>query len=166
MKSVRLHFSRNLLGFFLSVRNIDFSLYGGAETLYEGKQLLNSGLCKAEVQHNTDSRQESIARINGVDYKSPRRTVITNPHNPGDVYNVPPRDTSDFLWIMTEEPHRSRRMAIMKKHPEVSELFRCCGWSVLVMVVLAAWRIPCIRPNSGMTKVCRSEAQTHSARIL
>ena len=30
-----------------------------------------------------------------------------------------PQDPHDFLWIMTEEPHRSRRTAIMKAHPEV-----------------------------------------------
>lgn len=29
----------------------------------------------------------------------------------------------DFLWMTTEEPHRSRRMAILKAHPEVSILF-------------------------------------------
>lgn len=26
----------------------------------------------------------------------------------------------DFLWMTTEEPHRSRRIAILKAHPEVS----------------------------------------------
>lgn len=30
----------------------------------------------------------------------------------------------DFLWMYTEEPHRSRRMAILKQHPEVSWLRR------------------------------------------
>lgn len=29
-------------------------------------------------------------------------------------------DGDDFLWMYTEEPHRSRRMAILKTHPEVS----------------------------------------------
>ena len=28
-------------------------------------------------------------------------------------------DSPDFLWMTTEEPHRSRRMAILKAHPEV-----------------------------------------------
>jgi len=28
----------------------------------------------------------------------------------------------DFLWMTTEEPHRSRRMAILKAHPEVCRL--------------------------------------------
>ena len=27
---------------------------------------------------------------------------------------------NDFFWTYTEEPHRTRRMAIIKKHPEVS----------------------------------------------
>lgn len=31
-------------------------------------------------------------------------------------------DRTDFLWTMTEEPHRSRRLAILKAHPEVRSL--------------------------------------------
>lgn len=27
----------------------------------------------------------------------------------------------DFFWTYTEEPHRTRRLAIIKAHPEVSE---------------------------------------------
>lgn len=27
----------------------------------------------------------------------------------------------DFFWTYTEEPHRSRRLAIIKAHPEVSQ---------------------------------------------
>lgn len=34
----------------------------------------------------------------------------------------PPQDPNDFLWLLTEEPHRSRRAAIMKAHPEVSTI--------------------------------------------
>ena len=34
-------------------------------------------------------------------------------------YTAPAKDPKDFLWLMTEEPHRSRRMAILKAHPEV-----------------------------------------------
>ncbi|BGP19565.1 hypothetical protein JCM10213_000165 [Rhodosporidiobolus nylandii] len=34
----------------------------------------------------------------------------------------PPQDGTDFLWMLTEEPHRSRRRAIMKAHPEVTKL--------------------------------------------
>lgn len=29
----------------------------------------------------------------------------------------------DFFWTYTEEPHRSRRLAIIKAHPEVNTLF-------------------------------------------
>ena len=34
----------------------------------------------------------------------------------------PDDNNSDFLWMHTEEPHRSRRMAILKAHPEVRRL--------------------------------------------
>lgn len=50
----------------------------------------------------------------------PRRTHLPPTLNPQDVYGSKPQDPSDFLWLMTEEPHRSRRMTIMKAHPEVS----------------------------------------------
>jgi hypothetical protein len=67
----------------------DFSYFGGAESLSEGR--------------------------------SPRRTVLNSPtaHDNGKLHPGPPQDPSDFLWLMTEEPHRSRRLAILKAHPEV-----------------------------------------------
>ena len=48
-------------------------------------------------------------------------------------------DTSQFFWTDQEEPHRSRRMQIIKAHPEVTKL---CGiepltkWIVLAVVAL------------------------------
>jgi sphingolipid delta-4 desaturase len=74
----------------------DFSLFGGAEGFDEGR----GDKCK----------------------RSPRRTFATQEQGAGDrdVYPFPPQDPKDFLWLMTEEPHRTRRMAIMKAHPEVS----------------------------------------------
>lgn len=67
----------------------DYSYFGGAESLDEGR--------------------------------SPRRTAVVSPtpKDDGKRYPGPPQDPSDFLWLMTEEPHRTRRMAIMKAHPEV-----------------------------------------------
>ncbi|KAL0579184.1 sphingolipid delta-4 desaturase [Marasmius crinis-equi] len=73
--------------------NVDYSLFGGAESLNEGR--------------------------------SPRRTVAPNAALSKDSrksYPGPPQDPQDFLWLMTEEPHRTRRMAIMKAHPEVTKL--------------------------------------------
>ncbi|KAL7415068.1 dihydroceramide delta(4)-desaturase [Mrakia frigida] len=31
-------------------------------------------------------------------------------------------EQTDFLWVMTEEPHRSRRLEILKAHPEITKL--------------------------------------------
>ncbi|KAF9530002.1 dihydroceramide delta(4)-desaturase [Crepidotus variabilis] len=77
--------------------SIDYSLYGGAESLSEGRKL--------------------------TDLRAPRRVFAENdrdkaPYN----FTAPPQDPKDFLWLMTEEPHRSRRTAIMKAHPEVVKL--------------------------------------------
>jgi hypothetical protein len=71
----------------------DFSLFGGAESLSQAEQPAPW---------------------------LPRRTEIPHLQNPQDAYGSTPLDPSDFLWLMTEEPHRSRRKAIMKAHPEVS----------------------------------------------
>lgn len=48
-------------------------------------------------------------------------------------------DATDFFWTYTEEPHRTRRIAIIKSHPEITKL---CGhepltkWVVLGVVAL------------------------------
>ncbi|SCZ97269.1 BZ3500_MvSof-1268-A1-R1_Chr4-2g07100 [Microbotryum saponariae] len=34
----------------------------------------------------------------------------------------PEQDPNDFLWLMTEEPHRTRRKAVLKAHPEIRKL--------------------------------------------
>lgn len=69
----------------------DFSLFGGADSLTEGK-------------------------------RSPRRTFAVG-ETDASAHGRPPQDPADFLWLMTEEPHRTRRMAIMKAHPDVRCLF-------------------------------------------
>ncbi|KAL0958128.1 hypothetical protein HGRIS_000296 [Hohenbuehelia grisea] len=86
---------------------IDFSLYGGAESLDEGKK------------------------------RSPRRTVVNQvtPKDDGISHVQAPQDPSDFLWLMTEEPHRSRRTAILKAHPEVTKLM---GYEPLTKYVVFA----------------------------
>ncbi|KAF8191133.1 dihydroceramide delta(4)-desaturase [Pholiota molesta] len=81
--------------------SINFSLFGGADSLAEGRK-------------STDLDTQ----------RSPRRVFAPNEGKEPDVYahTVPPQDPSEFLWLLTEEPHRSRRMAIMKAHPEVTKL--------------------------------------------
>ncbi|KAH9477483.1 Sphingolipid delta(4)-desaturase [Psilocybe cubensis] len=81
---------------------INYSLFGGAESLDEGRT--------------------PPSKFN----RAPRRTFAVNE---GDesvrdeyAYTALPQDPKDFLWLMTEEPHRSRRMAIMRAHPEVTKL--------------------------------------------
>lgn len=37
--------------------------------------------------------------------------------------DAPKPEDGDFFWTYTEEPHRSRRQAIIKAHPEVRMLF-------------------------------------------
>ncbi|TBU61041.1 dihydroceramide delta(4)-desaturase [Dichomitus squalens] len=90
-------------------RSIDYSYFGGADSLDEGR--------------------------------SPRRTEVPSPteKDDGKHFTGPPQDPSDFLWLMTEEPHRSRRMAIMKAHPEVTKLMGhepLTKWVVLGVVSL------------------------------
>ncbi|KAG6888194.1 hypothetical protein C0995_009974 [Termitomyces sp. Mi166 len=85
----------------------DFSLFGGADSLTEGK-------------------------------RTPRRTFAKG-ETDASVYSASPQDPSDFLWLMTEEPHRTRRMAIMKAHPDVTKLMGyepLTKYLVLAVVIL------------------------------
>lgn len=74
----------------LTILFTDFSLFGGADSLTEGR--------------------------------SPRRTFPSNTNKHETLSLLPPQDPKDFLWLHTEEPHRSRRLEIMKKHPQVTKL--------------------------------------------
>jgi sphingolipid delta-4 desaturase len=76
---------------------------------------------------------------------SPRPSAADPGHAAGD---------TDFFWTYTEEPHRSRRQAIIKAHPEVTKL---CGpepltkWLVLAVVslqVFCAWQLRATHPLS------------------
>ena len=78
----------------------DFSYFGGAESLAEGKTVWQNG--------------------------SPRRTVVVSPDEKTEGLYGAPQDPNDFLWIMTEEPHRTRRKEIMKAHPEVHIYLLAC----------------------------------------
>ncbi|OJJ44743.1 hypothetical protein ASPZODRAFT_71426, partial [Penicilliopsis zonata CBS 506.65] len=63
---------------------------------------------------------------------------------------IPPPNTSvedHFFWTYTEEPHRSRRQAIIKAHPEVTKL---CGpepltkwvvFGVVALQIFCAWAL-------------------------
>ncbi|KAK7025362.1 sphingolipid delta-4 desaturase [Paramarasmius palmivorus] len=89
----------------------DFSLFGGADSLSEGR--------------------------------SPRRTVVVSPteKDNGQLYPGPPQDPSDFLWLMTEEPHRTRRMEIMRAHPEVTKLMGYEPLTKYVVLVVVALQL-------------------------
>ncbi|CCM01231.1 uncharacterized protein FIBRA_03279 [Fibroporia radiculosa] len=112
------------------VARVDFSLFGGAESLTEGR--------------------------------TPRRTTVVSPtpSDDGKTHISPPQDPSDFLWIMTEEPHRSRRMAIMKAHPEVKKLMgyepltKYVVFGVVVTQLLVAYLLRNTKPLTPLFLFC------------
>ncbi|KAG8829343.1 hypothetical protein FRC17_006733 [Serendipita sp. 399] len=111
----------------------DFSLYGGAESLTEGRLVAPSS------------------------NRALRRTIVESPTGDENRKHIrPPQDPSDFLWLMTEEPHRSRRMQILKAHPEVTKLMGhepLTKWVVLGVVLLqlsVAWMLRKSSPFSPL----------------
>lgn len=93
---------------------VDFSLFGGAETLPPSLSEPSSASSSASASASEDEASPSTARSTGrgQKYKSAGEEWA-----PKKV--VPEQDPNDWLWLMTEEPHRSRRRAIIKSHPEV-----------------------------------------------
>jgi len=55
-----------------------------------------------------------------------------------DAETAPPLEVKehDFFWTYTEEPHRTRRMAIIKAHPEVHPLPSLCPSQTLSIDML------------------------------
>lgn len=99
---------------------VDWSYYGGAEAL----------------EPSDEVRRRAAASKEPVDGR-PWMPHISDKPQPQD----------DFLWLLTEEPHRTRRMAILHAHPEVRTLmghdpitkYVACSVVVLQLSIAAAF---------------------------
>ncbi|GAA5827069.1 hypothetical protein JCM5353_001859 [Sporobolomyces roseus] len=124
----------------------DFSLFGGAEVLPPSLRNRSTSLSTSTSSSaatpdlsSDDDEAETRATTPGEELSEEERS----PKLPGLEWAPktvnPPQDGSDFLWMMTEEPHRSRRKAIMKAHPEVTKLMGhepLTKWVVLFVTLL------------------------------
>lgn len=90
-----------------SSSSVDYSLFGGAEILPPSLSNLSTS-----SSSNSDSSSDSEESIS---YEKTGEARAGEAWLPQKVN----QDRSDFLWMMNEEPHRSRRRAILKAHPEV-----------------------------------------------
>lgn len=112
----------------------DYSLYGGADLppaaaqLRAAADLSSSSSSSTPVSTDTEE-SESIgssprAATNELRHRkaaegaaAEKTPAAVDAHTL--VYGL---DRTDFLWTMTEEPHRSRRLQILQAHPEVSAI--------------------------------------------
>ncbi|KAM7218724.1 dihydroceramide delta(4)-desaturase [Rhypophila decipiens] len=95
----------------------------------------------AEIDDILGNKPPAITKTNGA---TKRKEAPTNGKPNGTVSNggavtAAERDAieseyKDFFWTYTEEPHRTRRLAIIKAHPEVTKL---CGPEPLTKYVVA-----------------------------
>ncbi|KAL8292406.1 hypothetical protein RQP46_001018 [Phenoliferia psychrophenolica] len=54
---------------------------------------------------------------------------------------VPQQDPNDWLWMMTEEPHRTRRKAILAAHPEIKQLMGREPWTKWVSLFVTTLQL-------------------------
>ncbi|KAK2739104.1 hypothetical protein FQN57_006670 [Myotisia sp. PD_48] len=77
------------------------------------------------------------ATTSAVEARRPAKSKSTIASAKSTTARAPPPDTSSvedhFFWTYTEEPHRSRRQAIIKAHPEVLKL---CGHEPLTKYIV------------------------------
>lgn len=113
----------------------DYSLLGGAETPFPPTQnvTIRAGSATPSLTTSSDDEQveiktPGIASPEKQEYLADRKSASSEmPHDP-----------NDFLWMLTEEPHRSRRKAILKAHPEVRKLMGYTRWTApCVLLVLS-----------------------------
>jgi sphingolipid delta-4 desaturase len=101
---------------------LDFSLFGGAESLPPAA--LNAG-CSSSSGSSSGSSSESQPSDDESAAAPPARGRAAAQWQPQKV----PMDPNDWLWVHTEEPHRTRRKAILAAHPEVSRAVPpVCPW--------------------------------------
>ncbi|POY75985.1 hypothetical protein BMF94_1070 [Rhodotorula taiwanensis] len=118
-----------------------FDLFGGAEELppslrARGKKTANiartdSGVSMLPAGSSDDSSDEGTTRATTPGWEEDVKVDDAVPPPPQPPPRgmewapneiQPPLDGSDFLWSLNEEPHRSRRRAILKAHPEITKL--------------------------------------------
>lgn len=89
-----------------------FDLSAGAESLPPSYSTSTASSSSPSTSASDDEHEEKPAqqRLAGEEW-APKKVVPEQSHD-------------DFLWMMTEEPHRTRRKAILKAHPEVRVLAR------------------------------------------
>ncbi|PWN27513.1 hypothetical protein BDZ90DRAFT_220408 [Jaminaea rosea] len=132
--------------------NIDFSFFGGAEEVppwlrplafKKGQQQPHSDVSSASM-----SASSSVASSSSQRSSSPSSRSASPDITDADSVVAAPileksdssastsgagapwlpqllpvkQDQQDFLWLLTEEPHRTRRQAILKAHPEIKSL--------------------------------------------
>ena len=74
------------------------------------------------------------------------KPTATPPNDPLDILSLPPShhtgELHDFLWVMQDEPHASRRRQLMKEHgPEIQKLMGHEWRTKYIVVVLMAAQI-------------------------
>lgn len=112
---------------FTSTSSVDWSYYGGAEQIAptsSSKSSASSSISSSSSTSRSRSRSDSPDSLTD---ESSVEQLLTSNSSPAGLrwapkYPATPQDPTDFLWLLTEEPHRTRRMAIIAAHPEVKSL--------------------------------------------
>jgi len=149
----------------------DFSLFGGAEvlppSLRNRSTSLSTSTCSSAATPDSlsedDGEVETRATTPGEEATEEEKGLKSLPGEQWAPKRVnPPQDGTDFLWMMTEEPHRSRRKAIMKAHPEVSSFFAARFLYSALLALFSSRRCklirlvplqPCRSQNSWVTNL-------------
>ncbi|GAA5954156.1 hypothetical protein JCM3765_005307 [Sporobolomyces pararoseus] len=123
----------------------DFSLFGGAEVLPPSLRNRSTSLSTstsssaATPDSLSEDEAETRATTPGEELSEEDKGLRLAGEQWAPKRINPPQDGTDFLWMMTEEPHRSRRKAIMKAHPEVTKLMGhepLTKWVVLLVTFI------------------------------
>ena len=113
----------------ISKSTFPFDLAAGAESLPPKTYARtdSSTSFSTELQSEDDELEATpptTANVSADELDCDEPTLNLSRRRPGDEWAPrkvsPKQDTTDWLWMMTEEPHRSRRKAVLKAHPEVS----------------------------------------------
>jgi len=140
----------------LNATAIDYSLLAGAESLdgvHQSSSLRHREGADAATTATLSSDEDDTASeelspsASGSSSEDEAAASITQSRSvksaakPVHVVRLPQKvsqDPNDWLWMHNEEPHRSRRRAILQSHPEVTKLMGYEPWTKYAVLLVVS----------------------------
>jgi hypothetical protein len=121
----------------------DYSLYGGADSPSPPSTLISSPDLSSASEDESPSTPPDNAHLPSAIRQRKGKDLPAAAEAEDEHLRIYGLERTDFLWTMTEEPHRSRRLQILKAHPEIKSLMGHSTWTKWIVLAVVALQTTC-----------------------